>query len=273
MRFRAWQATGNPFVEDYRSGPRGSATLVGEIDISPFGASPVLDSIQAASHNGVLYAVGRLGRERLALRTGRFGVIDPTLPLFMPRGTSSNFGVDVNAPQAFISHEGLLYMAGGRSSTSISSLRSVGLYTVNEVTGVATRLGSAFGFGVGEIFPVGFASIDGVLYMAGRNTRRLYIVDTSTSLATRVGSADDFGLGPSDPVGFGSHNGELYMTDSTHDALFTVDRLTGIAQQAGDSSSFGLSLGTPGPIFSHDGNLYMVRLSTVGAEILYILGT
>ena len=75
------------------------------------------------------------------------------------------------------------------------------LHTVNTSTGVATRVGSAFQFGVNESGASGLASIKDTLYMVGYANDVLYTVNTTTGVATRVGSADEFGANERGPTG------------------------------------------------------------------------
>ena len=75
------------------------------------------------------------------------------------------------------------------------------LHTLSTSTGVATRVGSANRFGVGEILPTGLAAIGTTLYMVGEETDALHTLSTSTGVATRVGSANRFGVGERRPSG------------------------------------------------------------------------
>ena len=125
--------------------------------------------------------------------------------------------------------------------------------------GVATRVGTAIGFGVNENAG-GLASHSNVLYMVGTSADALYTVNPTTGVATRVGSADKFGAGIGVPNGLTSHGGSLYMVDTTTEALYTVDPATGIATRAGTATLFGLGVSNfvPTGLASHGGSLYMV---------------
>ena len=76
---------------------------------------------------------------------------------------------------------------------------------------VATRVGSAFGFGV-NLTPQGLTPHNGTLYTIGRGQQgqslvySLYTLNATTGTATRVGSATQFGVNERNPTGLTSHN-------------------------------------------------------------------
>ena len=73
------------------------------------------------------------------------------------------------------------------------------------------RVGDAVEFEVGESQPMGLASHNGTLYMAGGTNTRLYALNTVTGEATRVGNAEEFGVGEDHPFGLASHESDLFM--------------------------------------------------------------
>ena len=97
------------------------------------------------------------------------------------------------------------------------------LYTVNRMTGVATKVGTS-GLSSSAIEPRDIAWNGTTLYMATRNA--LYTVDTSTGVATRRGP---FGTRITDAYGLAWDGEKLYMVDRNTDALYTVATSTGAA--------------------------------------------
>ena len=97
------------------------------------------------------------------------------------------------------------------------------LYTVNRMTGVATKVGTS-GLSSSAIEPRDIAWNGTTLYMATRNA--LYTVATSTGVATRRGP---FGTRITDAYGLAWDGEKLYMVDRNTDALYTVATSTGAA--------------------------------------------
>ena len=100
------------------------------------------------------------------------------------------------------------------------------LYTVNRSTGIATRVGGAIGFGVGELRPSALAWDGTNLYMTGLSNDALYTVDRTTGVATRVGRAT---ITP--PIGmsglsFSALNADpaSIASDITRDTLWVLDQ-------------------------------------------------
>ena len=125
-----------------------------------------------------------------------------------------------------------------------------GLMTLVLITGVATDVGSATNFGVGEELPYGLVwvpdevgSATGTLFMVGQTNAALYTVDTTTGVATRVGDATNFSVGAILPTGLAWHKGSLWMADQTTKKVYKLDKATGIASQVGDVDT--LQMNTP----------------------------
>ncbi|MDG3008426.1 YncE family protein [Paludisphaera mucosa] len=124
---------------------------------------------------------------------------------------------------------------------ALPSLASAGLiagdliagqaYAVDASTGVATPLGSSFGFT--GVTGLGYDSAAGVLYGLDRDTDQLLIVDPATGSATAVGPLG-VDIVAAD-VAFDSANGLLYMVDYRLAQLFTIDPTTGAAALIGAS--------------------------------------
>ncbi len=132
--------------------------------------------------------------------------------------------------------------------------------------GTFTRVGSQTSFGVGEVTPVGLASIDDTLYMVGSThdfLYRLVLEGTNAGEAIRIGST--FTSSERRPQGLASitdNDGTttLYMVGMITPALFTVDITAGtIARVAGGVTSFGDVAETmPRGLASIGGILYMI---------------
>ena len=95
------------------------------------------------------------------------------------------------------------------------------LYTVDTVSGTATRVGSANLFGVGETSPAGLAAIGDTLYMTGDDTDALYILNTSHWRGDAGGKRRPaFDVGETSPAGLAAIGDTLYMTGDDTDALY-----------------------------------------------------
>ena len=82
------------------------------------------------------------------------------------------------------------------------------LYTLNVTTGVATRIGSATQFGVGEDSVTDILSFGGRLYMVGKGTDKLYTLNVETGVATVVNSSiTKFGVNEDLVTGIGLFTG------------------------------------------------------------------
>ena len=141
----------------------GAATRVGSAN--NFGSANVTGPAGLASHQGSLYMVGQSGTNPrgalyiLNTTSGEATQVESTTVNF---GTAGNFrgeGAEV-APSGLASHQGSLYMVGNTNDI---------LYRLDITNGVATRVGSAVNFGVGESAPSGLASIGNTLYLVGGN--------------------------------------------------------------------------------------------------------
>lgn len=175
-------------------------------------------------------------------------------------GSADDFGVGELYPYGLAAIGTTLYMVGGdfRSTTTPPTL-----YTVDTTTGIATRVGSADDFSVGEQFPYGLAAIGPTLYMVGAATEALYTVDTTTGIATQVGAADNFGIDVNTPRGLVAIGTTLYMVAYNSSALYTVDTTTGIATQVGNVTGFEVNEGHPGSLAFIDNTLYMTSGATL----------
>ena len=123
---------------------------------------------------------------------------------------------------------------------------------------IATRVGSASAFGVGETAPTGLTVLNGTLYMVGNATDALYTVDPATGIATRVGSASAFGVGETTPGAIAALDGTLYMVGRTNRVLYTLNATTGVATRVGNANAFGVDEIDPRGLAALDGILYMV---------------
>ena len=150
------------------------------------------------------------------------------------------------------------------------------LYTLNTMTGVATRVGSARRFGVNERSPRGLAydTANSVLYMSGPTATALYTLNTTTGVATRVGMATRFGVNEGGPQGlaYDPTNRVLYMVGGSTDALYTLNTTTGVATRVGSAKQFGVNERSPRGLAYDptDGVLYMVGETN---DVLYTLNT
>ena len=171
-------------------------------------------------------------------------------------GSVTHFGVREDQPQGLASIGNTLYMVG---------LQTRSLYTINTMTGVATRVS-----GLPDRFPSGLASIGNTLYFVGTRRHNLYSIDPATGIATRVGSATDFGVGESSPSGLASIGNTLYMVGTTRDELYTVDTTTGIATRVGTAVNFGVRETQPSALASIGNTLYMIGADR---DTLYIVDT
>ena len=137
-----------------------------------------------------------------------------------------------------------------------------------QLTGTATRVGTAAWFGVTNRWVFGLTSHNGTLYMTGYRPHALYTLNPTTGVATRVGTATNFGVDERNPTGVASHGGKLYMLGARTDALYTVDPTTGVATRVGTATKFGVNEGVPHGLASHHGTLYMTGADT---DALYTL--
>ena len=215
----------------------GSTQLIGNLSINnPQGVA--YDTV-----NDVLYVVNSDGLHSVNTSNGSTTLIG---------------GFDDNT-----SGDNTIYMIGQSNNA---------LYTLNATTGIATRVGSAVSFGVGESIPSGLAVLGGTLYMVGVANSTLYTVDPATGIATRVGSANQFGVGEAAPTGLAALNGTLYMVGAgsgTGDsAFYTLNTATGIATRVGSANAFGVGESAPTGLTVLNGTLYMVGVTT---DALYTL--
>lgn len=237
----------------------GVATRVGSA--TQFGVG-VTDPNGLASHNGVLYMAGDKfsPTEFRALYTMNERSIDtPTVPngLATRIGTVENFGVGEIGPLGLASHDGVLYMSGWNNRT---------LYSVDETTGMATAIGSAF---PSSRSCRGLASHNGVLYFLENRDDALYTIDPSNARLTRVGNAESgFGVDEFNAGDITSHNGILYMTGFDTDRLYTLNTTTGVATRVANRRQFNVGESAPFGLASHKGVLYMTGDTT---DILYTL--
>ena len=147
------------------------------------------------SHDGELY-VTTSAYKWFWEYAGRLYRVDLDTSTFTQIG-NTNLGVAESWPKGLASHgsPAQVYMLGTTNNA---------LYTLDTDTGVAVRVGTAEEFGVGEHYPFGLASHNGVLYMTGSAHDALYTLDTVTGEATRIGAADEFDVGEKYPSGLAS---------------------------------------------------------------------
>ena len=149
-----------------------------------------------ASHDGNLYVTTSAYQADDDTYAGRLYRVDLDTSTFTQIG-NTNLGVAESWPKGLASHgsPAQVYMLGTTNNA---------LYTLDTDTGVAVRVGTAEEFGVGEHYPFGLASHNGVLYMTGSAHDALYTLDTITGEATRIGAADEFDIGEKYPSGLAS---------------------------------------------------------------------
>ena len=111
-----------------------------------------------------------------------------------------------------------------------------------QLTGTATRVGTATWFGVTNRWVFGLTSHNGTLYMTGYRPHALYTLNPTTGVA--------------------SHGGTLYMTGWHTGALYTLDPTTGVATRVGSATNFGVNERWPVDLASHQGTLYMLGDAT-----------
>ena len=179
----------------------GVATRIGTAN--NFGVTPIEDVPGGlASHNNVLYMVGD--------RTNALYTVNTTTGVATRVGSSSNFGISESAPRGMVSHGGTLYLAGAsrglstlntttgvatrlRGFSGVGSIHGLAshnstvylladtqeaLFTLTIATGVATQVGTATRFGVGERDPRGLTSHGGKLLMVGNTLDALLELGT-----------------------------------------------------------------------------------------------
>ena len=150
------------------------------------------------------------------------------------------------------------------------SSRNHALYTLDLSNLTAVRVGSENNFGVSEDDPQGLASLNGKLYMLGRETNVLYELNTATGAASRVGSANRFGISLTVPnqSSIGSFNNVLYMTTAGR-AYYSLNTTDGTAVKLGDATAPGVNPVITG-ITGHNGQLFVIEGR---GDILYTLGS
>ncbi len=142
----------------------GSAIQVGSLSAG-FGMNELLPTGLAAIDN-TLYMVGFSNEVLYTLN------IDPTDGTDDGRAIqvgsmAAGFGVSETEPNDLAAIGSTLYMVGQVTDA---------LYTLDTVSGGATRVGLANQFSVGEERPTGLAAIDNTLYMVGLTTDALHAV-------------------------------------------------------------------------------------------------
>lgn len=177
--------------------------------------------IEYDSARNVLFAVGRTldALVRVHPVTGQGEIVDDQVQLF---------GVEEHNPFGLSIHPVTreLYMVG---------LSQGALFTVDKDTGIATAVGAASSFGIGETSPTSLA-IDPnpphTAYFAGFQSDALSTIDLTTGTATIVDETVlNYGVGIGGVTGLAFHptTGVLYCSDNSTDALYTMDPSTGIA--------------------------------------------
>jgi len=141
----------------------GIATRVGNVD--NFGANETAP-LGLGSIGDTLYMTGNITDSLLIISTvdGRATAVG-----------GRRFGIAETQPGDLASVGDTLYMA----SRSLDALVSITPVTPPVGGGIATRVGSATAFGVGELFPTGLAVIGGIMYMVGSSNATLYTVQYS----------------------------------------------------------------------------------------------
>ena len=213
----------------YESGQRsiltnriGSATAFGVNETRPVGLAEL---------DGQTYMLGDSNNQLYKHRgDGEFIHVSGETPV------QKGFNVGELLPTDLASIGTTLYMVGQTNAA---------LYTLDRDTGIATRVGSATAFGVGETQPTGLASITAfgrsTLYMVGQTNNVLYTVSTTTGIATRVGTATNFRAGtqgtPRLPTGLAvlGLTPRLFMVSQLHGELELLDTTTGESHSVGAS--------------------------------------
>ncbi len=132
------------------------------------------------------------------------------------------------------------------------------LYTVNEDTGVATRVGSVDNFGLGSNPAMSALASDGTtLWGVGTVADALFTINTTTGVATKVGSATAFDASITFPVALVYHKGKLYVAGQTTKALYELNKDTGVATRIGNATDFGIDGLSPAGFASDGTTLFM----------------
>ena len=121
------------------------------------------------------------------------------------------------------------------------------LFTLDIVTGRATRVGNAVNFGVDSRYsssePRALGSTNSKLYglFGGGSSRNipaaLYEFNLVTGAATRIGNATDFGIDFQFPSGMTYHDDKMYVCSNND--LFTIDLSTGILTKVNTVTKWG----------------------------------
>ena len=136
--------------------------------------------------------------------------------------------------------------------------RTNALYSINTVTGVATRVGVSNNFGIAEASPGGLASYRGSLYMVGR-TQGLSVLNTTSGAATDIDAAlSGLGDGSALAHGLARHGEVVYAIADRTNALYSIDVSTGRGTRVGAAVAFGVGETDPRALASHGGKLLMV---------------
>ena len=165
----------------------GTASRVGNDDFGNVGES---EPTGLASHGGKLYMVGASTDQlyEIAAASGGAIAVGSAVMFDVPVGGDGAPGGDIApggdtapggdvAPSGLVSHGSGLYMVGGGGW----------LYTLDTVTGAATRVGSSAGFGVSEGNPGGIAS--------GYDKPTVFTIDSATGEIDYTGGLAAAGRG------------------------------------------------------------------------------
>lgn len=135
----------------------------------------------------------------------------------------------------------------------------LGLYTVNVVTGRASRAGSAENFGLdAAIVPTSLAWDGRIMWMTSRQPGRLYKIVLAAGTAERVPGPDNFGVGESRPEAMTWAAYRLLMLGDENDALWELDRATGLARRVHDIDRFGIGENQPDGLAWDGWRMWMV---------------
>ena len=191
--------------------------------------------------NGTDRAINPGGEFDLTLPTG-VSFSDVRWIMFVVGPTANSVAETLWAPVGAIPAAGTMTRLYG-----ISNATNL-VYTINENTGVATRVGTG---ALGVTQPLGLTNHLGTLLCIERASRIIYSINNITGVATEF---YDPSLTSGDGSALASHNGLIYFMVSN--SLYSYDPTTDTLVNVGTSGGTGLT--------SHNGDLLSVTSGTGG---------
>ncbi len=177
-------------------------------------------------YTNALYTISGIGKSESPVTTSNL--------IYKQIGSAARFGVTsktLSAPRGIAMVNDGLYMVEDNTDF---------LYTVNRMTGVAAKVGSA-GLATTTIQVRDIAWDGSTLYMITRDS--LYRINSTSGTSTPIGS---LGRGIKDAFGLAWSGENLYMVDRETSALYTVATSTGATSRVSASLfRFGEEITTP----------------------------